>query len=252
MEIDLIIFLVVSGFVAAFFDSVVGGGGLISTPALMMTGLPINIVLGTNKMASIMCSCTSMVTFFHMGKINLQAVKYPFIVSLLGSAFGASMVKFIPVAFMKNIIVVMLILVAIYTVFRKDWGEISTYGKTTKNTVITYIVALILGFYDGFFGPGTGSFLIFCFLLLGFDFITAAGNAKVLNFASNIGALLTFMYFDSINYMYGLTMGAAMIVGAFVGTRFAINKGVSYIRPLYITVTVVMIGKQLWDIFAVK
>ena len=249
MDLDLIIFLVVTGFVAAFFDSAVGGGGLISTPALMMTGLPINIVLGTNKMASIMCSSTSAITFFRSGKINLAAIKYPFILAIMGSMFGATSIKLIPVAYLKNIIIVMLALVAVYTFFRKEWGVNSTYrGQTKKNTLITLGFALILGFYDGFFGPGTGSFLIFAFLMLGFDFITAAGNAKALNFASNLGALVTFVYLDSVNYAYGLIMGLAMIAGALVGARFAINKGVTYVRPLFLAITLVMIGKQLWDI----
>ena len=251
LDLELIIFLLSTGFVAAFFDSVVGGGGLISTPALMMTGLPINIVLGTNKMASIMCSSTSTLTFFRSGKINLAAIKYPFILAILGSMLGASSIKLIPVAYLKNIIIVMLALVAIYTFFRKDWGEISTYGATRKNSVIALLFALVLGFYDGFFGPGTGSFLIFAFLLIGFDFVTAAGNAKALNFASNLGALVTFIYMDSVNYAYGLVMGVAMIAGALVGARFAINKGVTYVRPLFLMVTMAMIGKQLWDI-AVK
>ncbi|MNI90396.1 hypothetical protein D3C73_1479130 [compost metagenome] len=108
-------------------------------------------------------------------------------------------------------------------------------------------MALVIGFYDGFFGPGTGSFLIFAFLMLGFEFVTAAGNAKVLNFASNISSLLTFIALGSVSFYYGLLLGVPMVAGAIIGSKVAIRKGAGYIRPLFITVTVILIGKQIWD-----
>lgn len=109
------------------------------------------------------------------------------------------------------------------------------------------MAALIIGFYDGFFGPGTGSFLIFAFLMMGFEFVTAAGNAKILNFASNITSLLTFIALGSVSYTHGLILGIPMVIGAVIGSRMAIRKGAAYIKPLFITVTVILIGKQIWD-----
>jgi uncharacterized membrane protein YfcA len=103
-------------------------------------------------------------------------------------------------------------------------------------------------FMTDFSGPGAGSFLIFAFLMLGFDFVVAAGNAKALNLASNLGAVSTFLLFGSVNYVYGISMGIAMIFGAIVGSRFAIAKGTTYIKPLFISMTTLLIGKQMWDI----
>ncbi len=246
---EMICFLLVAGFLAAFIDSVVGGGGLISLPALLLTGLPPGIALGTNKLASVMGSLTSSISFLRSGKIDMHLIKYLFPLSFLGSAIGAYTVQQIPSEFLKPLVVVMLIAVAIYTVLKKDWGSESTYeGITKKNAYIGGLFAFSLGFYDGFFGPGAGSFMIFGFLLIGFDFVVAAGNAKALNFASNIAALITFIILSKVNFIYGFIMGPAMIIGAIVGSHMAITNGVKYVRPLFLTVTSVMIGKQLWDL----
>ncbi|MBL0388075.1 TSUP family transporter [Tumebacillus sp. ITR2] len=249
ISFGMLTFLVVAGFIASFVDSVVGGGGLISVPALLLTGIPTPIALGTNKLAGTLSSFTSTISFIRSGKVNFGLVKYLFPLSLLGSATGVLIVKMIPSDFLKPIVVVMLIVVTIYTLFKKNWGDKSTYqGLTKKVAVLGAITALGMGFYDGFFGPGTGSFLLFIFLTLGFDFVGAAGNAKVLNFGSNLAGMVTFMSLGMVNYAYGIPMGIAMILGALVGSRVAIRKGASYVRPLFISVSVLMIGKQLWDL----
>ena len=139
--------------------------------------------------------------------------------------------------------------VAIYTYRRKDWGDNSTVGKLGVGALLAAaVMAFGIGFYDGFFGPGTGSFLIFGFLFLGFDFVTAAGNAKALNFASGIGALLSFAMSGTVLYTHGAIMAVGMIAGAIFGSRMAIKKGASYVRPLYLLVTTVLIGKQVYEI----
>jgi len=176
-------------------------------------------------------------------------VKYLFPFSFLASALGSYTVQQIPPTFLKPLVIVMLALVAVYTVCKKDWGAASTYeGKTRKIALLSALAASGIGFYDGFFGPGTGSFLIFAFLMIGFDFVRAAGNAKVLNFASNIASLLTFMMLGAVHYQYGAIMAVGMIAGAILGSRVAIRKGTTYVRPLFIGVTGLLIGKQLWDL----
>ncbi|MGZ4164266.1 MAG: sulfite exporter TauE/SafE family protein [Tumebacillaceae bacterium] len=251
VSLQVILLLVAVGFVASFVDSVVGGGGLIALPALLLTGLPPQVVLGTNKLAGTMSSCTSTISFIRSGKVDFQLVKYLFPLSLIGSAAGVFVVKLIPSESLKPLVIVMLVLVTIYTLFKKNWGDKSTYqGMTKKIAVLGAITALGMGFYDGFFGPGTGSFLLFIFLTIGFDFVGAAGNGKVLNFGSNIAALITFMSLGLVNFTYGIPMGLAMIAGAIVGSRVAIRKGASYVRPLFITVSVLMIGKQVWDMLS--
>ncbi|CAM4327778.1 TSUP family transporter [Paenibacillus tarimensis] len=250
ISLQIIVMIFLLGFLAAFFDSVVGGGGLISVPALLLTGLPVPVVLGTNKLASTMSSLTSTITFARSGKIDYSVVKYLIPFSLTGAVLGTYTVRHVPVSLLKPAVIVLLIGVTLYTLLKKDWGSISTYaGLTNKTRALSILAAFAIGFYDGFFGPGTGSFLIFAFLFLGFDFVTAAGNAKVLNFTSNAASLMTFILMGSVNYMIGIIMGVAMIAGALVGSRLAIRKGSSYIRPLFIMVTILLIGKQAWDSF---
>ncbi|HWR40509.1 MAG TPA: TSUP family transporter [Patescibacteria group bacterium] len=245
----MVIYLLVAGFVAAFIDSVVGGGGLISMPALLATGLPPGIVLGTNKVASILCSLTSTLSFLRSGKIARRLAISLFPLAFIGSVLGAYTVRLIPPEFLKPLVIILLVLIAVYTYFKKEWGGASTYaGMTGRTAWLSASAVFLLGFYDGFFGPGTGSFLIFVFLMMGFDFIVAAGNAKMMNLASNLGAVLTFIWLDSVNYQYGLIMGVSMIAGAVVGSRVAIRSGVTYVRPLFIIITTLLIGRQLWDV----
>lgn len=241
-------FLVIAGFISAFIDSTVGGGGLISTPSLLSLGLPVPYALGTNKVAASIGCLTSVISFWRAGKIKKAAlVLMP--LSFIGSALGAYVVYLLPEKLMKNIIVALLVAVAVYTYRRKDWGDAGTVEKLGLQALLgAFVMALTLGFYDGFFGPGTGSFLIFGFLYLGYDFVTAAGNAKALNFASGAGALVSFAMSGTIIWSYGLIMAAAMVVGAIFGTRLAIKKGASYVRPLYLLVTTLLIGKQVYEI----
>ncbi|WP_093795074.1 sulfite exporter TauE/SafE family protein [Sporomusa acidovorans] len=246
---QIIVFLLIAGFIAAFIDSVVGGGGLVSLPALLFTGLPPSVVLGTNKIAGTMCSMTSTISFLRSGKIDCRLVAWLFPLSFIGSVLGAYTVRNIPPEFLKPLVVILLVVVAVYTMVKKDWGAESRYaGLTAKTKLLIGLATFTIGFYDGFFGPGAGSFFIFSFLLLGFDFVVAAGNAKVMNFASNIAAVITFLYLDSVNLQYGLIMGTAMIAGAIAGSRLAIKSGTAYVRPLFIGVTSLLIGKQLWDL----
>jgi len=243
-----VVFLIVAGFISAFIDSTVGGGGLISTPALLSLGLPVPYALGTNKVAASMGCLTSVISFWRAGKIKKAAFAL-MPLSFLGSALGAYVVYLLPEKLMKNIIVVLLVAVAVYTYRRKDWGDTSAVQQLGIHALIGAIVmASAIGFYDGFFGPGTGSFLIFGFLYLGYDFVTAAGNAKALNFASGIGALISFAVSGTIIWSYGIIMALSMIVGAVCGSRLAIKKGAAYVRPLYLVVTTLLIGKQVYEI----
>lgn len=249
LEFGMTAFLAVMGFIAAFIDSVVGGGGLISTPALMWTGLPLVTVLGTNKAAATMGALTSFLAFVRSGRVDLPLIKKLCPLSFAGSVAGVLTVRAIPPDFLRPLVVVMLVAVAIYSVRKKDWGSASTYcGLTPRMMYLSFCVAFVFGFYDGFFGPGTGSFLLFSFLLLGFDFVGAAANARALNFSSNMAGLIAFSLLGAVEYRYALPMGLAMIVGAICGTKMALTKGAGYVRPLFIVVTSVLIGKQIMDL----
>lgn len=249
MDYMMLLFVMVMGFVAAFIDAVVGGGGLVTVPALMCTGMPLITVLGTNKAAAVMGAVTSFIAFVRSGKVDMGLIKYLFPCSLIGSAVGVIAVKHVPSDFLRPLVIIMLIAVALYSVFKKDWGMSQKFVALTKKQLyLSMIVAVIFGFYDGFFGPGTGSFLIFSFLFIGFDFITAAGNARALNFASNLAAVFLFFFIDAINFSYAIPMGLSMIAGAYIGAKTALKKGAAYVKPLFIGVTLVLIGKQIWDL----
>lgn len=250
LDLFNIVLFVATGFVAAFIDSTVGGGGLISVPALLTSGLPVSMVLGTNKLAASMGAVTSVISFWRSGNINKKLVISLVPMSMIGSVCGAYTVHLLPQDFMRNLVVIMLVLIAAYTYSHKEWGNFQSRTDFSFWALAgAFLMALGMGFYDGFFGPGTGTFLIFGFLFLGCDFVTAAGNGKALNTASNLAGLATFIFNGSVVWVYGIIMGVSMIAGAYFGTKMAIKHGAAYVRPLFLTVTTLLIGKQIYDIF---
>ena len=249
MDLETLSILIIAGFVAAFFDSIVGGGGLIATPSLMLTGLPIHTVLGTNKLAAFMSNITSVYNFWSAGKINFKMLRLPAAISFVMSAIGATLTMTMSVEFLKNFIVVMLVIVAAYTIFKKDLGEVSSFADSKKSWSIICGSTVILGFYDGFFGPGSGSFWIFAFIIAGFDFVAAAASTRFVNFMSVIASTIVFILFGKVNFLYGIILGISMMFGAYAGTKFALNRGLKVIKPMYLCVTLTLISKQLYDIF---
>lgn len=249
-DIFTILFLICGGFISGFVDSIAGGGGIISLPVILFTGINPVAALATNKMASVMGSFTSSFTFIRNKKVDINLVKYLFPLSLIGSFVGVIVVHRIPADFLRPLVVVLLVLITIYTLCRKNWGQAAVYkGRTPKILIGGIGLALGIGFYDGFFGPGAGSFLMFAFLCMGFDFVGSAANARVLNFASNLAAVVTFAYLGQIYFHYAIPMGLAMVFGAYCGTRTAMSHGASYVKPLFVLMTVLLIGKQVWDLF---
>lgn len=250
LDLQMIVILLLFGFLAAFIDSVVGGGGLIALPALLFVGLNPTAAVATNKLAGTLGSLTSTISFYRSGNMDFRSVSKFFPFAFIGSLLGAWIVTLISPNVLKPLMLFMLAAVAVYTICKKDWGSVSAVKTLSPVRLILLLLLLLaIGFYDGFLGPGTGSFFIFTFLLLGFDFLKAAGNAKFLNFGSNIAALLMFMYLGEVHYIYGLIMGIAQIFGAIVGSQFAIKKGSSFVRILFIAVTLVLLIKNTHDYF---
>ncbi|MDR4946965.1 TSUP family transporter [Neobacillus cucumis] len=248
LDPSLLVILIVFGFLAAFIDSVVGGGGLIALPTLLFTGLPPAAAVATNKLAGTIGSLTSTIMFYRSGKIDFKSVYKLFPLTFIGSIIGAWTVHLLDPEVLKPLMLVMLAAVAIYSIFKKNWGSETTNKKLSVRH-LTFFMLLIfaIGFYDGFIGPGTGSFLIFAFLMIGFDFLKAAGNAKFLNFGSNIAALLMFIILGQVNFAYGIPMGLAQLAGAFCGSKFAIKQGSGYVRALFIVVTFLLLAKNTYD-----
>lgn len=252
MELDLvtILFLIAFGFLGAFVDAIVGGGGLITLPALISVGLSPSSAIATNKLSASMGNFISTLTFLRAGKTNLKFLLpiLPFI--FLFSMFGAWTVHFVPNEILRPLVIVMLIVVLIYTLIKKDWGQLEkSKGNSFIKNFIIICLLLIIGFYDGFFGPGTGSFFIFVLLLFGFDFLQASGNSKMLNFMSNVAALVMFLILGAVNFIYGIIMGVAMIAGSFVGAKFALKRGTKFLRYFFIFMTTILIIKNVYDYY---
>ncbi|MFD2369192.1 TSUP family transporter [Brevibacillus sp. GCM10020057] len=250
MDVTTILFLALFGFVAAFIDSTVGGGGLISLPALLGLGMPPYLALGTNKLAGTISSATSSVTFIRSGKFDKKLMLILFPVSLIGACFGAKTVLFVPQELLKVLVIIMMALIFVYTLFNKRFGEMSNFkGYTSFTLGLGIPLTFLIGFYDGFFGPGTGSFFVFVMVLLfGYDFVIAAGNGRILNLASNIAALTVFILEGKVIFVTGLVMGVAMLLGASLGARMAIKTGVRYVRPLFLIVSITLITKMVYEL----
>lgn len=250
LDLQLLIILLLAGFIAAFIDSVVGGGGLIGLPVLLFLGLSPAQSVATNKLAGMVGSLTSTITFYRSGKLDIKAGLKYFPLTFIGGLLGAYSVHLMNPELLKPLMLIMLALVLVYTILKKDWGSVEVVQQHSKQKLLIFVaVIFLIGFYDGFLGPGTGSFLIFAFLTMGHDFLKAAGNAKLLNFGSNLAALIMFAFLGQINFAYGIPMAFAQIFGAIAGSRFAIKQGSSYVRILFIIVTVVLLAKNTYDFF---
>jgi uncharacterized protein len=252
MDIGLlsVITLFLFGFIGAFINSIVGGGGLITLPALLFVGLPPATAIATNKLAASLGNFTSMMTFLRAGKIDVKMLGpiVPFV--FISSMLGAFTVNQVDSEILRPLVLILLIAVLIYTFIKKDFGKVQESGKKIGKKKLAGLFLLVgLGFYDGFFGPGTGSFMIFVLLFMGFNFIEASGSSKLLNFTSNLAALIMFLFLGTVNFTYGFIMGFAMILGAYVGSKIALNKGTEFIRVLFIIVTTILILKNGYDYF---
>ena len=249
MEIKTFIFLSIACFCAAFLDSVAGGGGLISLPPFLLAGLPPQIALGTNKLAASFSSMSSSLKFIHAKKVNLKliAILAPF--SCIGAIIGVKLALIIDSKYLYPIVLGLLIFTMVYTLMNKKIGGTNEFkGITVKNGAIGSGMATILGCYDGFFGPGTGSFLIFSLIrIFKFDFIHASGTSKILNLCSNLVSVVIFVNAGKVNFFYAFSMAGFMFLGAQVGSRVAISKGTKFIKPIFIGITGIIIIKMVYD-----
>lgn len=238
-----------AGFLAALVDSIAGGGGLISVPAYLMAGVPPHLTLGTNKFSSTAASFTSSLKFARSGKVSSELLKFLAPLTLVGAVLGVTSVLKIDQSFLSTLVLILILCVGLYTVFSKSLGQEDKFKGLTKKTIILgMLLALSLGFYDGFFGPGTGSFLIFGLIsIFGFDFVKASGNGKVLNFVSNITSLVMFALSGQINYALGIPVAIFMIFGARVGTVMALKKGAKLIKPIFVVMSLGVAVKMLYQ-----
>jgi uncharacterized membrane protein YfcA len=241
------LFLLAASFFAGFVDSIAGGGGLIQLPALLI-GLPKSEtaeVLGTNKLSAVFGTTTAAALYRKQIKPDPKLLIAMGLPAFFGSAGGAVLASKIPTSSMRPMVLVLLIVVAIYTWFKPDLGKFENLRHHSKRRVqIAAIAGAVIGFYDGIFGPGTGSFLMLILVAsLGYAFITASAIAKVVNVATNVGAILVFGIHGAVIWQIGIIMGVANISGAIIGSRLAIKGGSTLVRKVFLIVTIALIIK---------
>jgi uncharacterized membrane protein YfcA len=253
MSIEVAIFLAIASGFAGFVDAMAGGGGLIQLPALIV-GLPnkeLPLILGTNKVPSIFGTTAAARNYFKNIKPDI-----PLTLSMMGPAFigsmgGASLAAAVPKDFFKPFIVFLLIAVAIYTWRKPELGMNENLKYTHKKRLaLVALIGLLIGFYDGIFGPGTGTFLVF-FLVsgIGYAFLKASGTAKLVNISTNAGAILSFQLTGHIWWQLGLLLAFANVTGAIIGSRLAIKGGSPLVRKVFLAVTFLLIARVAWDTF---
>jgi len=240
-------------FFAGLVDSIAGGGGIISLPAYVLVGVPYHLALGTNKFASTMGTTVAAARFIKNGKRHLASAACAVVAALAGSPLGALLALRISEDALRYVLIVMLPVLAVFILTSKSFK--TDARQTARGTLAVCLLSTLAGFivgaYDGFFGPGTGTFLILIFnAVIGFDILTASGNAKAVNLASNIAALITFLISGSV--VFGLAIPAAVfgIAGNYLGAGLALKNGMKIIRPAFVVVLALLLGKLVLDLLA--
>lgn len=238
-------------FVGAFIDSIAGGGGLITLPAYMASGLPPHLALGTNKMSGLFSSIGSSINYARSGKVNWALMKYLLPFSFIGAFIGVKTIIITKAEYINYIVFIALILVFLYTLINKKIGQENEFqGLNKKKLIQGAIMALTIGFYNGFLGPGTGSFLAFFLIkIFRYDFINGNGNARILNLAGNVTGFLVFLLNGKTVLTYGIPISIIMFLGAQCGSHCAILKGNRFIKPIFLTVTILTITKMFFQLF---
>ncbi|MEO5916115.1 MAG: TSUP family transporter [Luteolibacter sp.] len=239
--------LFLAGFGGGFIDAIAGGGGIITVPALLAAGLPPQIALGTNKLQSSCGTILAVWSYARAGLMKTPWLRLAVALSFLASMGGAFAVSVLSKDLLKQMIPWMLATVAIYTAFNRRFGIHPGKSKISP-LVFAGLFGIALGFYDGFFGPGTGSFwTIGLVALLGMDLRHATGYTKAANLASNLGSLCIFLAIGSVNFPAAGAMIAGQIFGARLGSGLVIRKGSAFIRPVFLCVVFAMTLKLMWD-----
>ena len=241
--------LFATGLCAGFVDSIAGGGGLIALPVLFSVGLPPQMALGTNKLQGSFGALAASYNYIRKGVVKFNENLSGILFTLIGAALGAWAIQLMKAGFIERLIPGLLLIVFLYTLFMKnlDTGT----GKPRMPNLLFYLLfGLGLGFYDGFFGPGTGSFWTAALLIvMGMDMKKASGITRIMNFISNVVALSIFVMGGNVIYSIGLCMAAGQVIGARVGSSLAIRKGAKFIRPVFLTVVFLTILRLAWKTY---
>ncbi len=237
--------LAVAALFAGTVDAIAGGGGLVTVPALLAAGLPPHVALGTNKGQSVWGSGAALLAFWRAGRVDRKQALYAFPLGFAGSLVGVNLVLAIPARTLDPIIIALLVGAAVLVVVKKPSGD----PATPKRAWAAAVLAVVIGAYDGFFGPGTGTFLIVGFVALcGRNLVDASADAKVVNFAANLAAFATFARQGVIIWEASLAMAVAQLVGGTIGARFAMSGGTRVVRIAVLVVSGGLIARLVYTL----
>ena len=232
---DIMIILFSVAVFAGFIDTLAGGGGLITIPALILTGMPPLLALGTNKFQAFIGSGTASLMMLRKKKVTFKEVKYLMLMAFIGSAVGTICVQFIDVELLNFVIPLVLLLIGIYFIFMPKASEIDAEPRMSEKTY-KYTAVPFVGFYDGMFGPGTGSFLsLSAIALRGMELIKATAMAKTMNFATNLGSVCIFLIYGQVIFTIGILMMIGQAIGAYFASHFLVK-----INPLHLRIIVII------------
>lgn len=251
-----IILLAFFSFSAGFIDAVVGGGGLVIMPFLLINfpRLPLPVLFGTNKISALCGTSISAFKYAQQLKFNFGLLLVVSFFAFFSSYIGAVVVNLIDPKLLKPFLLIILVLIATYTFFKKDLGSKPTKELSiVRQMIFGSLIGLVVGFYDGFFGPGTGSFFVLGFVvILGFEFVQASAYSKVVNCITNISALIVFIRNGQFILEMALLMAAFNILGSYMGASIALKRGNDFIRKIFLLIVGMMILKYGYDVFSVN
>jgi uncharacterized protein len=248
-----IVLLCLAAFMAGFVDAIVGGGGLIQTPAglILLPDKPIATVIGSLKIPAFSGTFFAAIQYAKKVQLKWGLLVFMLPIAFVSSASGSWLLTKVSNAFMKPVLLVVLILVALYTYLNKNFGIHTDKTHSNRRRIIyCLLISSVIGFYDGFIGPGTGSFLVLIFIgLLGFDFLNASAHAKFVNLATNLGSIIFFTAAGKIMFYVAIPMAVCNAIGGILGARMAILKGNKFIKVFFLVVVTGTIIRFAWDIF---
>ncbi|GAA4938880.1 putative membrane protein YfcA [Nonomuraea thailandensis] len=252
MPLDQILVLLVAAAGAGWVDAVVGGGGLLQLPALLVTGIPTVEAMATNKFSSVFGTTSAAIAYARSTKVDRQVAIPGAALAVLCAGLGAWAAASISAEVLRPAVMVVLLAVAAFVTLRPSLGAVPVPHLRTRRRVIAAVAAagVVIAFYDGIMGPGTGTFLIIAFTtILGLDFVSASASAKIINIGTNVGALLVFGAQGHVNWALGLGMAVCNVAGAQLGARMALKRGAAFVRIVLLVVVVAMVIRLGWQHF---
>ena len=247
LSLEIILMLTAVAMLAGFIDAIAGGGGLLTIPAMLLANIPPVLTLGTNKLQAASGALAASITMVKKGVIKPASIKTAIITAFIGSIIGSIAVQLSPPDMLEKLIPFLIAAIGIYTLFAPNLGEVEAEPRLSEGTW-QKIVAPLIGFYDGYMGPGTGMFFALGNVALrGRHIIEATGTAKILNLSTNIGSLIFFILGGNVLWKVGLAMMVGQTIGAYFGSHMVVKGGGKLIRPMIVLVCLAMITKYVFS-----